>query len=471
MTSTPPEGPPFGDPTEGIDPPGPWSDEVAHAAAGYSYRPGDIICRSDEAAAAATALATDRGGEPSVQSHEVSGSVLVRDATLDAERDVDALVARGFPVERNYAVFGHGGCGCAPTHCGCGVCGSPVYANPVYANPVYANPVYANPVYANPVYANPVLLSPIYPSPTCANPVYANEYKATGRRSHSARPAAKRMPPELELPPDEEWVFIIDTGIATVDNLPPLLREVPNLANPPFPGSVDEPNPGFLHPANGHGTFIAGVLEELAPGRDPVPIRMLSSMGHGHVWEIGLVLYAMSLFSDDRTVINLSFGGYADAHMGFLHDAVRAVRSSGAVIIASAGNDGICRPMFPAAFPEVIGVAALAPNGPAPFSNHGDWVDASAPGTDLISAFYNFYDGALPAHPLPGSGDPDHFEQWARWSGTSFAAPVVAAAVLRTMALTRRSANDAVDTVVRGPGLLRLPGFGTVVNLTPPVAY
>jgi hypothetical protein len=69
---------------------------------------------------------------------------------------------------------------------------------------------------------------------------------------------------------------------------------------------------------------------------------------------------------------------------------------------------------------------------------------------------------------MPGSADPDCYEGWARWTGTSFAAPVVSAALVRHMTVTGCTANDAVSEVIDAPGLFRLPDLGAVVNLVPP---
>jgi Subtilase family len=110
----------------------------------------------------------------------------------------------------------------------------------------------------------------------------------------------------------------------------------------------------------------------------------------------------------------------------------------------------------------VIGVAALGPTGPAEWSNYGPWVDACAPGTDLVSSFFARFDGDVP--PINGI-DTDDFEQWATWSGTSFAAPVVVAALAREMVTTGCSATDAVDRILRAPHLARLPLMGTIVNV------
>ena len=130
---------------------------------------------------------------------------------------------------------------------------------------------------------------------------------------------------------------------------------------------------GFLDPASGHGTFIAGLVHLLAPGRVVVPVRIVMPFGDVDVSTVVQAiehLRAHGVF-DDRTIVNMSFGGYADEEMDLLAAAVRRVRQTGAVVVASAGNDATDRPMFPACLPDVVAVGALDPYGPAPYSNHG----------------------------------------------------------------------------------------------------
>ena len=64
--------------------------------------------------------------------------------------------------------------------------------------------------------------------------------------------------------------------------------------------------------------------------------------------------------------------------------------------VAAAGNQGTCRPFFPAALPEVIGVGAVSAAGRTWFSNFGGWVDACAPGVDVISTFFRLRGGRRP---------------------------------------------------------------------------
>ena len=98
--------------------------------------------------------------------------------------------------------------------------------------------------------------------------------------------------------------------------------------------------------------------------------------------------------------------------------------------VAAAGNQATCRPYFPAALPDVVGVGALAADGKAWFTNFGGWVDACAPGVDVVSTFFNDFDES----PRRRSS-PRQYRGWARWSGTSFSAPKVAAAIAQEMYL------------------------------------
>ena len=61
--------------------------------------------------------------------------------------------------------------------------------------------------------------------------------------------------------------------------------------------------------------------------------------------------------------------------------------------------------------------------------------------------------------------DPDDFDGWAVWSGSSFSAPIVAAALVNHMRTHGVSATDAVARVIDDPALLRLADLGTVINL------
>ncbi|GAB2610358.1 S8 family serine peptidase [Novilysobacter erysipheiresistens] len=106
-------------------------------------------------------------------------------------------------------------------------------------------------------------------------------------------------------------------------------------------------------------------------------------------------------------VINLSLVGPPNA---LLQRATAALVSRGHVLVAAVGNDGpAAPPLFPAAYPGVIGVTGVDPRKRAlPEAVRGTQVDFAAPGSNLRAAR------------LDGG--------WDTVRGTSFAAPLVARA-------------------------------------------
>jgi hypothetical protein len=65
--------------------------------------------------------------------------------------------------------------------------------------------------------------------------------------------------------------------------------------------------------------------------------------------------------------------------------------------------------------------------------------------------------------PTP-EGDPDLFEGAALWSGTSFAAPLVAGRLARLVREGPMMPKDAVGQLIEAPGLAGLPWLGTIVT-------
>jgi serine protease len=84
-------------------------------------------------------------------------------------------------------------------------------------------------------------------------------------------------------------------------------------------------------------------------------------------------------------IINCSWGGGFFSQMG--QDVITyAAINKNATILASAGNDNIDSPAYPAAFQYVISVAATtAADAKASFSNYNYTVDVSAPGNNIYS--------------------------------------------------------------------------------------
>ena len=120
------------------------------------------------------------------------------------------------------------------------------------------------------------------------------------------------------------------------------------------------------------------------------------------------------------------------------------------VLVAAAGNDSWAAPFWPAAFDWCVGVGSLDRDGRvSAFSNYGVSADVYALGRNIVNAFP---DGKYVCHEAPHRGDTRIFSTGrARWSGTSFSAPVVTgliAAELSRTPVAQRSARAARDVVL-----------------------
>lgn len=154
-------------------------------------------------------------------------------------------------------------------------------------------------------------------------------------------------------------------------------------------------------PASGHGTFVAGLIAQVAPGARILPFRVLDANGLGTVANVADAIECAA--NDGAHVINLSMGMSVPSET--LHQAILYAQQRGALVIASAGNQGASTPQYPAGWSGVVAVAGTDQNDlHASFSNYGPWVAVSAPAINLYSAY-------------PGG--------FAYGSGTSFAAPLV----------------------------------------------
>jgi Subtilase family len=252
------------------------------------------------------------------------------------------------------------------------------------------------------------------------------------------------------------------------------------------PADVDRPdrnNDNRLDLHAGHGTFVAGVILQHTVNAT-VTVRRLEPRQaplDGYTTDDGLAeaLRAWRLepgFGQLR-VLNLSIGG--PTHNGAGLPATRAALdlcrqvTPDLVIVAGAGNDNTNQPFFPAAFNDVVGVAAIrdtVPDQRACFSNLGTWVRACAPGTGVVSAFLQWRNNPMAQYPAPpaaclGQVPPSpagnvRFDMVAEWRGTSFAAPVVAAWIANRMA-TGNVTGAQADNDLRNGGLA---GLGQVLT-------
>ena len=220
------------------------------------------------------------------------------------------------------------------------------------------------------------------------------------------------------------------------------------------------PPPNTLDLQAGHGTFIAGVVLQVAPGARFDPEVALDSAGYGD--EV-MLARALKGLEPEVAIVNLSLGGFSDENLPPVAlEALLRTLDPNVVVVAAAGNDGERRPFWPAAFKRVIGVAAVDTRSgtpqPAAFSNFGSWVDACAPGVEVVSTYVR---GEWQL-----DGDPDRWalDGYARWSGTSFAAPFVAGAIAARMSRAGVSARQAAYELLDPTSRVAVPDFGLFVD-------
>ena len=216
-------------------------------------------------------------------------------------------------------------------------------------------------------------------------------------------------------------VAILDTGIsldhpALVGHLalPGIEAGVTTSPGAERAQQVDTNHDGLMDGALGHGTHVAGIVLAVAPRARLLPVRVLDSDGVGTAFDVanGIVLAVQR----GAQVINMSLG--MNTNSTAVESAIRYARAQGAMVIAPTGNDHLVHPEFPASMPEVFAVAGLdSIDQHTWFTNYGAGTDLAAPSMGILSTYF-------------GGG-------YARWSGTSMAAPFVAgtAALLYGMQL------------------------------------
>ena len=221
----------------------------------------------------------------------------------------------------------------------------------------------------------------------------------------------------------------------------------------------------------GHGTFIAGIIAQLCPDADVHIGGVLSSFGDGDVAGVVAGLQAGLATADPPIdLVVMSLGAFlADDEPGLFGESVLQLLGDKVIGVAAAGNQATCRPFFPAALPRVIGVGAVTAAGRAWFSNFGGWVDACAPGVDVVSTFLTF-DEVADLFPDESAFTPRVYRGWASWSGTSFSAPKVAAVLAQEMYLNLNDAGSDLITAreawrrLTTHDHLRMPDLGVVFN-------
>lgn len=177
----------------------------------------------------------------------------------------------------------------------------------------------------------------------------------------------------------------------------------------------------------GHGTHCAGIIAAtanngigvsgMAPEAKIFSVKVLGDNGSGSTADITQGVIAAT--AKDVDVISMSLGGIC--WDGFFQKAIDKATAKGIVVVAAAGNEATTQKSYPAAYNNVIAVAATSQsNYLTNFSNYGTWIDIAAPGLNILSTLPTGYTIKDVTYEATGYG---------YMSGTSMACPVVSGTV------------------------------------------
>ncbi|MDR4889482.1 S8 family peptidase [Fredinandcohnia sp. QZ13] len=230
---------------------------------------------------------------------------------------------------------------------------------------------------------------------------------------------------------DKVKIAIVDTGV-DLDH-PDLVNRITEGYNILKDNNVPDDD-------NGHGTHVAGIIASQTNNHEgtagitwfnPImPVKVMGSDGYGSTFDIARgIIWATDHGAD---VINLSLGNYQGSKL--LKQAVEYAYKHDVVMVAASGNDNSSQPSYPSAYPQVLSVAAVDLNGDkADFSNYGDYIDVAAPGVTIPSTYID--------------------EQYAALSGTSMAAPHVAALAALMRSINPNLSNKEIMDMIKGTSL------------------
>jgi subtilisin family serine protease len=184
-----------------------------------------------------------------------------------------------------------------------------------------------------------------------------------------------------------------------------------------------------------HGTAVASLLVgDAAPFRGAAPGAQLYAVDVYCAQPTGGAVDAIAaafswLQANEVAVINISLVGPDNL---ILRQVVKQLIARGHILVAAVGNDGpAAPPLYPAAYPDVVGVTAVDAHRRALIeAGRGAQVEFAAPGADMVAANY-----------------PDGFSVV---RGTSFAAPLVAGLLAARLAVPDAvAAHAAIDSLAR----------------------
>ena len=237
---------------------------------------------------------------------------------------------------------------------------------------------------------------------------------------------------------DQSTAAVINQSTAAVVN-----GSQPAYVNQSTAACVDQSTAAVVngpqYAAFGHGTMVSGILHLAAPGAHIMPLKAFHADGTGYTSDILRAIYFA--VDNNAKVLNMSFS-FA-SYSNELNMAIQYANQHGVISVASVGNNGQATLVYPAALPNVMGVASTSNNDTrSAFSNYGPGlVFVAAPGEGIVTTY--------------------PFGAYAAGWGTSFSTPFVSGTVALLLDLEANQNESAASTAISHAKFISLGmGYG-----------
>ena len=236
---------------------------------------------------------------------------------------------------------------------------------------------------------------------------------------------------EHQIDTSKTIIAVIDSGIDTSSEFfTENERMIDSGVNVSTTGKTDTANDD-----NGHGTQVSAiVLDNTNSQVEVVAYKAMNKYGEGS--DLAIATCMDLAVENGANVINLSLGHEGDTS-NIMMESIQNALDHDVTVVVAAGNEGReVKDFSPACLEECITVSAIDKDGNEDFySNYGEGVDFAAPGHMVMTTY--------------GEYTEEYGEVFGQHTGTSFAAPFVAAAAAMVKSVYPQYTREQIEDTLK----------------------